>query len=467
MVIGDSADGSDSDPEREPEWVRDVERFLGEDTDVPDEVMDRGVLLVADVLSATTAGTVPAANARVAREAEFGDGPSSIPGTGRQVNAGQAALINGAAAITQEIEEGHNTGGHVGAGIVTGGFALAEAADGDGETLVEACVKAYELCARLENAIFAMKGRMNDALPWLVRDPHSTWTTVGPAVAGAICSGLDDEAVLEAFRIGANLAVVSMWDPYREGSPARNFTAGFSAQAGVNAALVAGAGLEGSRTSLREVYDPLREMKGEAFDRSFAELGSVWEVTHNYFKPFPSCRYTHPPLGALQELSVDLEPDAIERIDVYSYRNAVDLGYVDYDTMTGAKFSIPYVLARYVHSGDVDFEHFSEEAIADPAVRALAERVEVHLDEDYEATFPERWSARVEVTMADGSVETVECVDPPGDYRRFPGREALSEKFADTLAVALDREEAEVARDELLSIRSRDAREIGAALRTE
>lgn len=467
MATGDSADGSGSDRTQEPTWVADVERFLSGETNIPEEVMERGVLLVADVLSATAAGTVPAANATVARETAFGDGPASILGTDRQVNAGQAALMNGAAAITQEIEEGHNTGGHVGAGIVTGGFALAEATDADGETFVEACVKAYEVCARLENAIFAMKDSMNDALPWLVRDPHSTWTTIGPAVAAAISSGFDDETVLEAFRIGANLAVVSMWDPYREGSPARNFTAGFSAQAGVNAALVAAGGLRGSRVAMREVYDPLRELKGEAFDQSFAELGSVWEVTHNYFKPFPSCRYTHPPLGALQELSADLDPDAIERIDVYSYRNAVDLGYVDYDTMTGAKFSIPYVVARYCHSGSVDFDHFTEETIEDPAVRELAERVEVHFDETHEETFPDHWSARVEVTMTDGAVETAECVDPPGDYRRFPGREVLSSKFADTLAVAFDRDTARAARDELLSIRSTDARAIGRALRSE
>jgi len=442
-------------------WLSDVAAFLS--GPVPPAVRDRGAQVVADVLTATVAGAAVPANDAVSGQVALGAGDASVVGTERTADPGGAALLNGTASISQEIEEGHNTGGHVGAGVVVGGFALAEHADADGERLVEGVVKAYELCARIENAIFLMKDRMNEALPWLVRDPHSTWTTLGPAVAGAIALGADEEAVLEAFRLGANLAVVSMWDPYREGAPARNYTAGFSAQAGVNAALLADSGLAGSRAAMHRVYDPLRELKGEAFDRAFAELGETWEIETNYYKFAPSCRYTHAPLGAVEELADEVDVERVDAIDVYSYRNACDLDYTDYTNATSAKFSIPYVLARYLTSGPFWLDDFDETSLSDPAVRALAARVSVHYDEQYEETFPEHWSARVAVTHTDGSTVAAECIDPPGDYRNFPGTDALREKWRRLLASRLD--DADEAFDALVSIRERDARAVGEALR--
>lgn len=449
----------------EREWIEHATAFLA--APVPDEIRDRGTQVVADVLSATVAGVDTPVNEGVATGMSLPGGDASVVGTDRTTDPGSAALVNATAAITPEIEEGHNTGGHVGAGIVVGGFALAEVADADGEALVEGVVKAYELCTRIENAIFLMKDRMNESLPWLLRDPHSTWTTIGPAVAGAIAMGADDETVAEAFRLGANLAVVSMHDPYREGAPARNFTAGFSAQAGVNVALAADAGLQGSRSAMREVYDPLREMKGEAFDRSFADLGEHWSIAENYYKFTPSCRYTHAPLGALEAVVEDVRVEDVESVDVYAYRNACDLDYTDYATTTSAKFSIPFVLGRYLAVGGraLWLDDFTGDALSDPETRALAKRVHLHHDQEYEELFPDHWSARVAVTHTDGTTVSAECIDAPGDYRNSPGDEALVEKFERLLAGRLG-DDAPEALDALLDVRERRVRDVGATLRT-
>lgn len=447
-------------------WLEHAMEFLS--APVPDEAMARGTHVVADVLSAAVAGVDTDVNERVATGMALPPGDASVLGTARTTDPGSAALLNATAAITPEIEEGHNTGGHVGASIVVGGFALAEAHDADGEAFVEGVVKAYELCTRIENAIFLMKDRMNEALPWLLRDPHSTWTTIGPAVAGAIAMGADEETVAEAFRLGANLAVVSMHDPYEEGAPARNFTAGFSAQAGVNAALAAAAGLAGSRSAMTEVYDPFREMKGEAFDESFAALGDDWTILENYYKFTPSCRYTHAPLGALERVVDDVRVGDVESVDVYAYRNACDLDYTDYTTMTSAKFSIPYVLGRYLAVGgrDLWLEDFTGDALEDPETRALAERVHLHHDERYEELFPEHWSARVEVTHTDGTTVEGECIDAPGDHRNFPGEATLVTKFDRLLETRLGTEQAPRSLDTLLGVRDGLARDVGAALRT-
>ena len=402
---------------RTREWERAVNDFLAAPVDAT--ARGHGRAVVADVLAAAVAGSAAPGVAGVATGASFAAGDATILGTDRRVAPPQAAMTNAAAAIAQEVEEGHNTGGHVGAGIVAGGLAAAEANDVDGETFVDACAKAYEVCVRLERAIFAMKARMNDAIPWLVRNPHSTWTTVGPAVTSALCLDATNEELRETFRIAANLAVVSMHDPYAEGPTARNFTAGFSAQAGVTAALTAMAGVEGSEAAIEAVYDPFEELLPEGFTSQFETLGEEWAVAEHYVKPYPSCRYTHPPLDALREAidGRDVDPSAVESITVRTFANATDMAHAAPETLTAGKFSAPYVLATYLCRGGVELDHFTPAALADETVRGVAARVDLRVDDRYEAAFPESWGASVAVELRDETTLRGAREYPRGDYR--------------------------------------------------
>ena len=418
-------------------WERHVNDFLADP--VPPEIRERGRRTAADVIAASVAGAADPAVAEVAIGTEFPDGGAGIPGTDRRVAPASAALVTAAAALAPEIEEGHDTGGHVGVGIVAGGLPVAEARGIDGAVFVDAVVRAYEICVRLERAIFAMKDRLNDAVPWLIRDPHSTWTTVGPAVTSALCLGADADQLRETFRIAANLAVVSMHDPYAEGPPSRNFTAGFSAQAGVTAAQTGMAGLEGSLAAVEAVYDPFEELLPEGFTRQFETLGEAWAITENYFKPYPSCRYTHPPLDALREAVDGQAVDAatVDQVDVYTFANATDMDHDDPTTATAGKFSAPYVLARYLHSGSVELDHFDEDALTDEAVRALAGRVSLREDGEYEAAFPDAWGARVEVHLDDGTTLRGTREYPRGDHRDPMPTDAYRERTRALLAHGL------------------------------
>jgi 2-methylcitrate dehydratase PrpD len=448
------------------EWERQVNDFLTKP--IPDAVRERGRRTVADVLAATVAGSAVPAIETVAREGEFADGGASVIGTARQVTPPQAAVLNGAAAITQEIEEGHDTGGHVGAGIVAGGVGVAETQGLDGATFVDACVRAYEICARLEGAIFAMKDSINDAVPWLFRDPHAAWTTVGPALTSALCLGADADQFQETFRTAANLAVVSMHDPYAEGAPSRNFTAGFSAQVGVTAALTGIAGLEGSLTAVEAVYDPFEEMLPEGFARQFETLGEEWAITENYFKPYPSCRYTHPPLDAVRE-AVDgrsVAPDDVERIVVHTLENATDMDHDDPTTATSAKFSTPYVLARYLHDGEVPLSAFSKSALAEEAVRRFTSRVDLVADDDFEAAFPESWGARAVVTLSDGTDLTGTRRYPRGDRRDPIPDDQYRERTRGLLAFGLSDARVDDAVHALDSLAGRPVRATTAVLTT-
>ena len=449
------------------DWEQDLNAFLTDP--VPADVRDHGARTVADVLGAAVAGARVPAIETVARNAAFADGPASIIGTTRRTSPAQAALVTGAAAIAQEVEEGHNTGGHVGAGIVAGALPVADAEGVDGETFVDACIRAYEVCARVERAIFAMKDRINEAVPWLVRNPHSTWTVLGPAVATALVTGAGPATLRETVRIAGNLAVVSMHDPYAEGAPSRNFTAGFSAQVGVTAARTATAGLTGSRAAMEAVYDPFDEMGDGDFSERVGTLGSEWAITDNYVKPWPSCRYTHPPLAALREAVGDTPIDLrdVERVEVATFGNAVDMDHDTPQTMTAAKFSTPYVLARYLADRSVDLADFTAEAIGDPGVLSLASTVDLVHDEGFEAAFPERWGARVTVELADGTTFTGECEDPPGGPHDPLSDEAWRTRTRGLLGYGLPAHQVDDAMGALDAVARRPVRRTVAALTPE
>jgi len=133
----------------------------------------------------------------------------------------------------------------------------------------------------------------------------------------------------------------------------------------VTAALTALAGLEGSRAAIEEVYDPFEELLPDGFASQFETLGEEWAIAEHYFKPYPSCRYTHPPLDALRE-AIDgragdgsersgdrqaIDPADVEAITVRTFANATDMSHAEPETMTAGKFSAPYVLATYLCRG--------------------------------------------------------------------------------------------------------------------
>lgn len=440
------------DPVRD--WEAQVYDFL--DSPVPEAVSTAGERIVADVLAAAVAGS-EAPGVREARSGGFGGGPALVLGTSERKNAAQAAVLNAAAAIAQEIEEGHNEGGHVGATLVTGALALVEAHDSDvsGAAFVDACVKAYEVSARLEQSIFAMKAAMNEATGWVIRDPHATWTVVGPAVAGLLAVDANKDVLVDAFRAAATTAVVSTFDPYAEGAPARNFTAGHSAATGVNVALAATAGVTSSAASLEATYDAVDDHTDGGFTESMGTLGDRWYATEVYVKTTPSCRYTHPPLDALREIDSLPDTGEVARVDVYTYRNAVDMANQEPETFTGGKFSIPYVLARALVSGDVGFDDFTPERLSEPIVHDLAGRVALHHDETFEEAFPEDWGARVEVTLNSGETLVGERAYPTGDHRDPISDGAFRALVTDLLDYGLDRDIVE-ATHALVDFRERD-----------
>lgn len=167
-----------------------------------------------------------------------GVGPALVVVFGDRMPVTDAALIHGAFAHACDIDDSH-VGGmvHPGAAVIPAIFGAAALCDADGRTLLAALIAGYEATIRLSLAI----------QPWHFRQGFQATGTcgaIGAAVGAARALGLDAETVANAIGIAASRAG-GLAQFYHSGSSVKRLHAGFAANAGLGAALLARQGLTG------------------------------------------------------------------------------------------------------------------------------------------------------------------------------------------------------------------------------
>ena len=87
-----------------------------------------------------------------------------------------------------------------------------------------------------------------------------------------------------------------------------------------------------------------------------------------------------------------------------------------------------FVLGMAALRGRAGVEDFTEEALADPGVRAFSDRVEMVLDPEVDAAYPESWIGLVDVETEGGERFTSRVDVPKGDPGNTLSREEVEEK---------------------------------------
>lgn len=211
--------------------------------------------------------------------------------------------------------------------------------------------------------------------------------TFAAAATAARLLRLGEDAAAHALAIAGSLGAGLMGA--QRGAGVKAVHMGRAAQAGVFAAIAAERGLTGALDVLDEnsygsfvtTLSPTRSVAREVQD-----FGDVWRTREIEVKLYPSGASTYSAIDAIDEISTKgalPEPDGIERIDVGV--QSVTLAHAGWsiDTSEGAgsaRLNIPWCIATRILRGAVTLDSFSEEALADAAVKALAERVNVYAD---------------------------------------------------------------------------------------
>ena len=366
------------------------------------EVLHHAKRAVIDWYAALLPGAVVAPAVLLEKSlAEELDHGSACLALGRKSTVRAAALINGTAAHTVEVDDIFRDGiYHPGAPTIAAVLALAQANGATGERFLRAVIVGYEISTRIGAAM----GKAHYKY-W-----HNTGTIGGFGACAASCELLG----LDAKRFAHALATVTTFSAglqqaFRMDSMSKPLHAGRAAEAGVTAALAAREGVTGSLDVIEgDAGYGVAMSDNPDWQKGIATLGRDFHITRMTFKNHTCCGHTFAAIdGALAlQASMGVAANDIERVSVGTYKAALDVArYERPQTPAEARFSLKYVVATALTHGNVRLAAFEAARMQDRATRSLMEKISVSVDQELDAAFPHQRAARVSIASRGRSEE--------------------------------------------------------------
>lgn len=358
------------------------------------------------------------------------DGPCTVIGHVRTLTAAGAAFVNGTAAHGEDFDDTFEGGPvHAGAVIVPAVLAACERHNPDGRMALTGIAVGTEVLCRL--SVVVPKAVHKSGF-----HPTAVFGAMGAAAGVGAALGLNARQIVDALGIAGSMAG-GIIEYLAEGAWTKRMHAGWAAQSGIRAALLAKAGFVGPRTVFEGVHGLFNGFahttKGD-YDALTGDFGTRWVTDTLAFKPYPCGTMAQPYIDCARRLARGIAAEDITAIlcevaegtvhrlweplaDKQRPRN----GYA-------AKFAVPYLLATGFVKGGVGLGSFTETAIRDEKVLALAAKVKFVIDPDN--PYPNNYTGHIKATLKDGSV--IEDRQPylRGGAQEPLTRQDVTDKFA-------------------------------------
>jgi 2-methylcitrate dehydratase PrpD len=331
---------------------------------------------------------------------ELGVGKCSIAGTTQKTFSRAAAFINGTISHISEFDDIFRDGAyHPACPTISAAYALAESRDDSVEHLLAAIIVGYEVSTRISKVI----------QPSHYEFFHTTGT-VGVFGAAAACSyllGLNATQACDAMSTAGTFAS-GLQQAFRSDSMTKPMHPGHAAEIGLNAALLAQAGMTGTPDLLEgDAGFGAALCKNPRWDELFNNLGESWNIEQITFKNHGCCGHNFPAIDAVAHLLNDhpISLENIAQIRVGGYKATSEVcKYVHPTSPFEAKFSLTYTVSARIVLGRVREKAFLADALANPEIYALEDKVVLSIDQECTDKFPVHRSAKVEIETKDGLV---------------------------------------------------------------
>jgi 2-methylcitrate dehydratase PrpD len=320
---------------------------------------------------------------------------------GVRVSSANAALAMGTAIHAFDFDDHHRAKIHPGAAVLPAVLALGERHQIDGRTCLAALAAGYEAMTRVSLAANPSSSRM--------RGWHLTGTcgTFGAAAAASVVLRLDASTTASALGL-AGTQSAGLWAFNADGAMSKRLHPGRSAQSGIIAALLAQKGFQGPRQILEADDGGFLAATSDKIriDEIERDLGRVWRTDEVCFKPYACCGSNHSSIDAALDLMAEhrFAASDVMRVKVGVSRVVERQTGCPYrpSTVLNAQMSLRFNLAVALVDGTALVDQFTEARIADPVVGDLASRVDVEVDPEIDAVYPERYAGVVTIVLNEG-----------------------------------------------------------------
>jgi 2-methylcitrate dehydratase PrpD len=358
---------------------------------------------------------------------------STVIGFGKKVPASMAALANGAMAHALDFEDAFDDAPiHPNAAVVAAALPVAQAVGSvSGRELIAALATGCDLVCRLGLSLTVNP----DVYGWY---PPPILGAFGATAAAAKLLKLNAAQIRDAFSLTLCQATCSSELKYSPDSMVRAVRDAFAAKAAVLSVQLARNGVKGFdrpfegkagffQLYARGAYEPLTLL---------ANLGKKYWGENVSYKPWPSCRGTHPFIEALLTLrqkhgfraedisEIRLSGGPMQKMLVEPLSQKQSPA-----TAIDAKFSLPFTAACALVHGGVRLDHFFLEELRNLDVGRLALRVSYEVAPGKEQEWKNSVSGSAEVRTVRGDVYTARVDYALGNPKNPIGHEALCDKF--------------------------------------
>ena len=359
------------------------------------------------------------------------DGSCTAIGLERTLSAAGAAFVNGTAMHGEDFDDTFEGGPvHAGAVMVPGVLAACERHNSDGASaLLGIAVGVETLC------------RLSLVAPKMVHKAGFHPTAVLGAMAAAAGIGaalkLDRRQIVDALGIAGSMAS-GIIEYLAEGAWTKRLHPGWAAQAGLRAVLLARHGFLGPRTVFEGTHGFFHGFAHTTtgdYGALTGDFGERWVTETLAFKPYPCGTMTHPYIDCARRLSTHgVTPDEIREMicevgegtvhrlwEPLADKQRPPNGYA-------GKFSQPYCIATaFVHS-NVGLDAFTDAAVTNPTVQALAGKVRYVVDPNN--PYPRAFTGHIRMVLHDGRVIEERQPHMRGGAQEPLTRADIEEKFA-------------------------------------
>ena len=391
---------------------------------------------------------------------ELGGAPeATVIGSRTRLPAANAAFANAMLCHGLDYDDTHSDSvSHVSTVITPAALAAAEQLGASGREALTAIVAGNEVVCRVGMAApgaFHARGF----------HPTAICGIFGGVAAVGRLGRIGTDVATSALGIAGSFAG-GLFAYLADGTPTKPMHPAWAAHGAHLATRLAWHGAAGPPSVLEGRFGLYHAFVGAAegeidIEAQLSDLGTRWETPRIAYKPFPVCHFMHGALGAASEgagsrtfapeeiddvlvtvpeagVSLVLEPAAEKRAPRSEYEG---------------KFSLPYSIGSLLVRGHVAVADFTDAAIADPAVLAVARKV--RYETKAYPTYPQAFPGGAVVRLADGTSFAADFPHQKGgpenplspDEVRAKFRENASLALADAAVDAL--EEALLALDEL------------------
>jgi 2-methylcitrate dehydratase PrpD len=294
---------------------------------------------------------------------------------------------------------------HMSGTAVAAGLAVSETVPVSGRELIVAIAVGNEVSCRVGSV---SSGELHK------RGFHPTglFTTFGAAYLAGKLLGLAAEKLACAAGIAGSFAG-GLLECWVDGTQTKFLHSGWSAQGGINAALLARAGVTGPAEVFEGRWGVFASHVQSAdahrdFSRISSGLGTLWESRKASFKPYPAAHVIHPYITAALRLRErhNLKAEEIASVECpvagFIVNIVCEPVSEKFAPATGAhgRVSLQYTLAEALYRGELGRDAYGAESLANPVIQALTRKVRYWVDPNYPG--PGRFKGAVKITLNDG-----------------------------------------------------------------